>query len=89
MATNATVQTPEGVDPMHAEPVGHGNSVAAWATVGVMMVGSVIACLGFALTLIPVLAVGVALIPVGLVLGGVLKKAGYGVGGSKSKNNGH
>jgi hypothetical protein len=86
MATTAEARTTT-IDPMHAEAVGHGNSVAAWAAVGVMLVATLVACVGFALANTTIFWVGVVLIPVGLLVGFVLKKAGYGVGGSKSKGH--
>ena len=69
----------------HIEP-GHGDSVAAWTTVSIVIAAFAIGTLFFWLD-IPALVWGSA----GLALAGVgiglfLKKAGYGVGGSKSKH---
>ena len=56
-----------------------------------MLVGVIIGCIAFLIgesaTLLFLIGVGVIL--VGVILGPVLKMAGYGVGGSKLKNNGH
>ncbi|GAB3684063.1 hypothetical protein GCM10027591_18320 [Zhihengliuella somnathii] len=84
---NAVDQTTHAVDPMHAEQPGHGNSVAAWSMVAVMLVGFAVGCVGFTIANVPVLVVGVVIIFAGLILGWILKKAGFGVGGSKSKSS--
>ncbi|MGJ9401881.1 HGxxPAAW family protein [Arthrobacter sp. KK5.5] len=89
MATKAEATTGHGFDPMHAEPIGHGNSVAAWTAVGIMLIGALLGCVGFAITNVPLLAVGSVVVILGLVAGWFMKKIGYGVGGSKSKDNGH
>ncbi|MDQ0094531.1 MULTISPECIES: HGxxPAAW family protein [Micrococcaceae] len=72
------------IDPMHAEEIGHGNSKAAWAAVGIMMVGFVAGGIAFAAHnhLVVYICSGVVLL--GLVVGWIMKKAGYGVNGSKS-----
>lgn len=86
---DATTQSTHAVDPMHAEQPGHGNSIAAWAMVAVMLLGFLVGCIGFTIANIPVLVVGVVVILLGLVLGWILQKAGFGVGGSKSKPSSH
>jgi hypothetical protein len=87
MATNTAVNNAPAIDPMHTEQVGHGNSVAAWTAVGIMLVGSLVACIGFTVASVPVFAAGLGVIALGLVAGGIMKAAGYGVGGSKSKDH--
>jgi len=68
----------------HIEP-GHGDSVAAWTTVIIVIGAFAMGTLFFWLD-IPVLVwVSVGLAVAGVGLGLFLKKAGYGVGGSKSK----
>lgn len=84
---NAVDQTTHAVDPMHAEQPGHGNSVAAWSMVAVMLVGFAVGCVGFTIANTPVLGAGIVIIVAGLILGWILKKAGFGVGGSKSKSS--
>jgi hypothetical protein len=69
----------------HIEP-GHGDSVAAWTTVSIVIAAFAIGTLFFWLD-IPALVWGSAGLAVaGVGIGLFLKKAGYGVGGSKSKH---
>lgn len=69
----------------HTEP-GHGDSVAAWTTVIIVIAAFAMGTLFFWLD-IPVLVWGSAGLAVaGVGIGLFLKKAGYGVGGSKSKH---
>jgi hypothetical protein len=89
MATNTAENNAPAIDPMHAEPAGHGNSVAAWSAVGVMLVGTLIGCIGYTTANLAVLVAGLAVIVLGLVVGAVMKAAGYGVGGSKTKSKEH
>ncbi|MCO1339878.1 hypothetical protein BJH93_13410 [Kocuria polaris] len=84
---DATTESTHAVDPMHSEQPGHGNSIAAWAMVAVMLLGFLVGCIGFTIPNIPVLVVGIVIIPLGLILGWILKKAGFGVGGAKSKGS--
>ena len=72
------------IDPVYSEEIGHGNSVAAWACVLTMMVGAVVAGIAFANLAWAVVWVGCGIIVLGLVLGGILKAAGFGVGGARS-----
>jgi hypothetical protein len=65
---------------------GHGDSVAAWATVSIIIAAFALGTLFFWLN-IPVLVwASAGLAGLGLVVGIFLKRAGYGVGGSKSKH---
>ncbi|NKX56022.1 HGxxPAAW family protein [Arthrobacter mobilis] len=91
MANTATsqAQQDEGVVDIHAEPIGHGNSPAAWTCVLIMLVGAVAAAIGFIIASHLVFWISIAVMVVGLIVGGIMKKAGYGVGGSKLKNRGH
>jgi hypothetical protein len=96
-----STQTRTGDASEHAavadETIGHGNSPAAWTCVFVMLAGAALSSFAYILAstegnlgLGTVLFwVGIAVMLVGLVLGWVLKKAGYGVGGHKLKDNGH
>lgn len=56
----------------------HGNSVAAWTGVGILLASALLICLGLVLDMSLLWMVGV----VGIVVGGiawvVLEKAGYG-----------
>jgi hypothetical protein len=87
-ATNQARQDEVTAD-IHAEPVGHGNSPAAWTCVLIMIVGSIAAAIGFIIASNPVFWGGIGVIAIGLIVGGVMRKAGYGVGGNKLKKSGH
>lgn len=89
MASNATAQNAPGLDPVLSEPVGHGNSVAAWTAVGVMLVGTLIGCISFALHAPIGVYIGIAVVVVGLIVGGIMRKAGFGVGGHRSTDDSH
>jgi hypothetical protein len=66
--------------------LGHGDTVAAWTTVSAIMLASVFVTAGIWFASNLLIVVGVALTLGGLVAGVVLKKAGYGKGGSKAKS---
>jgi hypothetical protein len=68
-----------------AEP-GHGDSVAAWVTVSIIIVAFCLGTLFFWLDQAPLVWASAGLALVGALAGWYLKRAGYGVGGSKSKN---
>lgn len=59
----------------------HGQSVAAWTAVGILIVASALICLSFPLESTPLLIIGVVLVVVGLVVGKVLAATGYGIAG--------
>ncbi|WP_416416472.1 HGxxPAAW family protein [Paenarthrobacter aromaticivorans] len=73
----------------HADAVGHGNSPAAWTCVIVMLVGALISSIAFVIASTPIFIGGVVVMVAGLIVGWAMRKAGYGVGGSKLQNNGH
>ena len=66
----------------HSIDLGHGNSPSAWTCVIVMLIAFVIANT-------PIFVAGAAVMVLGLLAGYIMRKAGYGVGGSKLKNAGH
>ncbi|WP_442884872.1 HGxxPAAW family protein [Arthrobacter sp. Soc17.1.1.1] len=82
---------------MGDETIGHGNSPAAWTCVLIMLAGAAVASFAYILastegnkdfgTLLFWAGIGVMFI--GLIVGFILRRIGYGVGGSKLKNNGH
>ncbi|MBT1002031.1 hypothetical protein KIH31_05390 [Paenarthrobacter sp. DKR-5] len=72
-----------------AADLGHGNSPAAWTCVVVMLVGALVSSFAFAWANATLFWGGVIVMAIGLLLGWGMKRAGYGVGGSKLKNNGH
>lgn len=61
----------------------HGQSVAAWTSVGILLVAAALICLSFPLASVrtPLLAVGIGLAVAGLVAGKVLASTGYGIAG--------
>lgn len=66
----------------HVEP-GEGHSPAAWIAVAVMSLGIAIGTLGLFIGQMWMLPGGAIVVVLGLVLGWVLAKAGYGVNGPK------
>jgi hypothetical protein len=66
------------------EEAGHGSSPAAWTAVIIMLAAFSIATVAFIVNLPLVVWIGVALVFVGLIVGGVLAKMGYGAKGSKT-----
>jgi hypothetical protein len=66
-----------------SDEAGHGSSPAAWTAVVIMLIGFAIATAFLFLNVIPLVWVGAAIIPIGLIVGGVLKAVGLGVGGSR------
>jgi hypothetical protein len=64
---------------------GHGDSVAAWTTVSVIIVAFALGTLFFWLDMAALVWASAGLALAGVAIGLLLKRAGYGVGGSKSK----
>jgi hypothetical protein len=65
---------------------GHGDSVAAWTTVSIIIAAFAFGTLFFWLDIAALVWASAGLAVAGAVAGYYLKKAGYGVGGSKSKH---
>jgi hypothetical protein len=84
-ATESAVH--HGVD--HSQDLGHGNSPAAWTCVIVMLVGALVCSIAFVISNTPIFITGAVIMVLGLIAGYVMRKAGYGVEGSKLKNTGH
>lgn len=74
-------------DPVFQDVPGHGNTIAAWAMFGVMFIGVVIGCLAFVWANLMGVAIGGGVIILGLIVGLVLKAAGFGVGGKHTKSD--
>lgn len=78
----------------HTEP-GHGDSPAAWTAVVVMLIGFAVGTVALFIdttydaNLLWLVWVGAALIALGLILGFVLAKLGYGVRGPKYQPKRH
>lgn len=69
-------QTGQQVKEMHLH---HGNSVAAWVSVTVMMVGSLMGAVAVSAKSMTLGIISAVVVVVGLVLGKVLQAAGYGI----------
>jgi hypothetical protein len=54
-----------------------------------MLVGALIAAIAFVIASTPIFIGGAAVMVIGLLLGWIMRKAGYGVDGSTLKNSGH
>jgi hypothetical protein len=61
----------------------HGSSPAAWTAVVIMLIGIAIATTALVLDAYALVWVGAVLVPIGLIVGGILKAVGLGVGGSR------
>ncbi|HEV7957336.1 MAG: putative rane protein [Microbacteriaceae bacterium] len=66
----------------NSEP-GHGNSPAAWTAVIIMLVAVAIGTIAFFYSHAPVVWASAALLVVGLIVGAVLAKMGYGADGDR------
>ena len=62
---------------------GHGNSPAAWTAVVIMLVAFTIGTFAFWFIIPWLVFASAGLVVVGLIVGLVLRKLGYGVGGDK------
>ena len=56
----------------------HGNTPAAWTTVGLVLLGFLVGSIGLVIYSWPTFWVGVVLVPIGAVAGIVLSKMGHG-----------
>lgn len=56
----------------------HGNSIAAWVGVGIMVVAFAIMAFAVAVPNVPLFIGGAVLVVVGLIVGKVLSSMGYG-----------
>lgn len=66
---------------------GHGNSVASWTAVVIMLIAFVIGTVAFFLDEQWLVWGAAGLFVLGLVIGWILAKLGYGVGGHRSKSS--
>ncbi|NBU23686.1 MAG: hypothetical protein EBS38_07260 [Actinobacteria bacterium] len=70
-----------------SEDPGHGNSVAAWTSVTIILVAFSVGTFFFFLENVTMVWISVAFVMLGIFAGPVLKKLGYGVGGKHSKSH--
>lgn len=61
------------------EHIGHGNSVAGWSAVGIMLIGALVCSVAVVNWNMVTAIVGVVIIVLGLASWKVLEKMGYGV----------
>lgn len=66
----------------HSE-AGHGNSPAAWTAVIIMLVAFTIGTIAFFFSIAPVVWASAGLVVIGLIVGQVLARLGYGVDGTR------
>lgn len=62
----------------HPHALGHGNTVAAWTAVAIMLVGCVISAVSIWFAAIPGFWVGVGVVVLGAIVGKVLQVMGFG-----------
>ena len=56
----------------------HGNTPAAWTTVTIVLIGFVVGGLALVIEVLPLFWVGVAFVPIGMIVGKVMQKMGLG-----------
>jgi len=56
----------------------HGHTVAAWTAVGIAMLAFLIGCIGVVVARPEIFWIGIALLPVALIVGKVLALLGFG-----------
>ena len=58
----------------------HGNTPAAWTAVTVILIGFTVGGIGLVIMSMPTFWVGVALVPVGAIIGKIMQKSGRDAG---------
>jgi len=66
-----------------SEEGGHGSSPAAWTAVVIMLIGITLSTASLFLDAYALVWVGAVIVVIGLVVGGVMKAIGLGVGGRR------
>ncbi|GMA85072.1 hypothetical protein GCM10025868_03220 [Angustibacter aerolatus] len=74
----SAVRPPHARGAPMAEHEDHGNTPAAWACVGLIMIGALVVALAVVFTSVLLTVIGVVVVVAGLVVGKVLSMAGYG-----------
>jgi hypothetical protein len=69
------------------EDPGHGSSPAAWIAVAIMLFAVALGTLFLFLDVIPMVYVAAVVFVIGLLVGWILKKAGFGVNGSRVRSS--
>jgi membrane-bound ClpP family serine protease len=73
-------------DPTHAEPLGHGNSPAAWTMVLLVLLGCVLVMIGMLASLMLFTIAGIVVAAAGLVAGFVMGRSGKGSQGHSASH---
>ncbi|WP_375400223.1 HGxxPAAW family protein [uncultured Amnibacterium sp.] len=68
-----------------SEELGEGSSPAAWIAVVIMLVGVFIGTLALFLDVLPAVFIGAAIVPIGLIVGAVLARLGFGAHGNRGR----
>ena len=68
---------------------GHGNSPAAWTAVIIMLIAFTVGTVAFFFDLPVIVWISAAFVVIGAIVGWVLKRAGYGVGGHRAMTKAH
>jgi predicted Kef-type K+ transport protein len=63
---------------------GHGNSPAAWTAVVIMLVAFSVGTIAFWFSIEPLVWISAAVVLLGWITGGVMKKLGFGVDGHRT-----
>ena len=71
--------------PNESEEPGEGSSPAAWIAVVIMLVGVFIGTLALFLDVLPAVFIGAAIVPIGLIVGVVLARLGFGAHGTRGR----
>ena len=71
------VESP-AVSENQAHAVGHGNSIAAWSAVVIILIGTLVAALAVTFTLPWLFVVGAVVIVLGAIAGKLLSAMGFG-----------
>lgn len=77
MAESATPQQQQAV-PQGGHALGHGNSVAAWTAVAVILVGCLVAALAVIFTAVWLFVLGAVIVVLGALTGKLLSAMGFG-----------
>lgn len=82
-STSTKAQAPVKAPEHHEEHDSEGNSIAAWTAVVIMLVAFAVGTVGFCAALPIVVWIAAGVLVIGFIVGLVLKKMGYGVGGHR------
>jgi hypothetical protein len=74
---------------MNESDPGHGNSPAAWTAVIIMLLGFAVGTVAFFLDVAWLVVASAVLVVIGAIVGWILAKAGFGVGGSRLTPKAH